>query len=394
MKKISLLLLPLAFLFYSECAAAGINFLENRTWKEILAQAKRENKLIFLDAYATWCGPCKYLQKEVFTDKEVGNYFNSKFINVKIDMEAGEGIELAELYNVASYPTLFFINGNGEVVHKYIGAMESEDFIELGKTAFNPETQYYPLKEKAKKNKLAPEDFHNWIHAAEKLEDEDLPGIVNSYISSVSYPVLGKDMLEIVMDHGSLNGKKQIDELFSNRDDVSATLGISEESFNARFLEKIVAFGFDRLVKDEINISQYESLIRAYYPEHVKLETKKARVNYFKSKKNSEKGLAELKELLSDPSYKLGANDMAGIMLEMIVTIGEEDREKEFINLVNSFRLQKEDADKTYYKDFTVALLYYSLEDLDNLEVYVKKLTDNENTPDSLLQFIIELLEE
>ena len=47
--------------------------------------------MIFLDAYASWCGPCKMLQKNVFTKKAVGDFYNSKFINVKMDMEKGEG---------------------------------------------------------------------------------------------------------------------------------------------------------------------------------------------------------------------------------------------------------------------------------------------------------------
>ena len=71
--------------------AQGITFIEGKPWKEVLALAKRSNKLIFLDAYATWCGPCKDLQRDVFTDNEVAKVYNPAFINVKMDMEKGEG---------------------------------------------------------------------------------------------------------------------------------------------------------------------------------------------------------------------------------------------------------------------------------------------------------------
>ncbi len=69
--------------------AAEIKFLENPTWTTVLAQAKKENKMIFLDAYATWCGPCKQMDSEVYTNSAVANFYNANFINVKYDMEKG-----------------------------------------------------------------------------------------------------------------------------------------------------------------------------------------------------------------------------------------------------------------------------------------------------------------
>jgi len=90
MKK--MLLVSALLIFFYSGFAAGINFVENKSWKEVLAMAREKNKLIFLDAYASWCGPCKYLQRDVFTDEEVGKFFNDVFINVKMDMEQGEGL--------------------------------------------------------------------------------------------------------------------------------------------------------------------------------------------------------------------------------------------------------------------------------------------------------------
>ncbi|MBO0952038.1 thioredoxin family protein [Fibrella forsythiae] len=112
--------------------SAGIQFTSAR-WADILKKAKAENKVIFLDAYASWCGPCKMLQKNVFTQKTVGDFFNKKFINVKMDMEKGEGPALAQVYPLEAYPTLLFINSSGRVVKKAIGYMSAEDLIEVGK---------------------------------------------------------------------------------------------------------------------------------------------------------------------------------------------------------------------------------------------------------------------
>jgi thioredoxin 1 len=111
----------------------GIQFTE-ASWREILKKAKAEKKVIFLDAYASWCGPCKMLQKTVFTKKEVGDFYNSKFINVKMDMEKGEGPALSQVYPLEAYPTLLFIDGNGRVLKKFIGAPKAEELIAIGKS--------------------------------------------------------------------------------------------------------------------------------------------------------------------------------------------------------------------------------------------------------------------
>lgn len=111
----------------------GIQFTD-AAWNSILKKAKAEKKIIFLDAYASWCGPCKMLQKNVFTRKEVGEYFNKRFINVKMDMEKGEGPLLSQRYPLEAYPTLLFIDGNGRVVKKVIGYQDPEKLIAIGKS--------------------------------------------------------------------------------------------------------------------------------------------------------------------------------------------------------------------------------------------------------------------
>ena len=116
----------------------GIKF-GKQSFAKTLEQAKKENKLIFLDAFASWCGPCKLLDKNVFPKKEVGDYFNANFLNLHIDMEKGEGIEIAKKYSIYSYPTLLFIDGDGKVVYKAAGYMSPQELISIAKEAVNPE---------------------------------------------------------------------------------------------------------------------------------------------------------------------------------------------------------------------------------------------------------------
>ncbi len=112
----------------------GMTFVE-KPFADLLAQAKKENKVIFIDAYTTWCGPCKMMAAKVFPLPEVGNVYNERFINAKFDMEKGEGPGLARRYSVMAYPTYLFVDGNGDIVHKGIGYIPQEEFLALADAA-------------------------------------------------------------------------------------------------------------------------------------------------------------------------------------------------------------------------------------------------------------------
>lgn len=136
---------------------------EESNFASILAKAKTEKKLVFMDAYASWCGPCKLMEKNVFTDKNVADFYNKNFINVRIDMEKGEGKELAMKYGVRSYPTFLFLNAEGEIVGKELGYIKSEEFLKLGKKNNNPQLVNTNLKDEFLKGKLDQAGLLNFI---------------------------------------------------------------------------------------------------------------------------------------------------------------------------------------------------------------------------------------
>lgn len=110
----------------------GIQFFEG-SWQEALEKAKKENKMIFLDAYASWCGPCKMMKLNTFTNKSVGKFYNSNFINVAIDMEKPDGLALAEKYNIEAYPSLLFIFADGVLLGKEVGYQRPNEFIRIAR---------------------------------------------------------------------------------------------------------------------------------------------------------------------------------------------------------------------------------------------------------------------
>ena len=121
MKKYILLIFACIYAIHLSAQNAGINFLHGTTWTEAVAKAKAENKLIFIDFYTQWCGPCLNMAQTVFSLPTVGYYYNQTFINLKIDAEEGEGITLAKKYGVRSYPTYAFIDpATEEIVHHIV----------------------------------------------------------------------------------------------------------------------------------------------------------------------------------------------------------------------------------------------------------------------------------
>ncbi|PKF74037.1 thioredoxin family protein [Chryseobacterium sp. PMSZPI] len=177
MKKITLF----SSLFIGALALAqGIKF-EDSNFATILAKAKKENKLVFVDAYASWCGPCKLMAKNIFPLQTVGDYYNSHFINAKIDMEKGEGVELAKKYNVKAFPTYLFIDGNGEAIHRTLGYVEEKDFIQFAKDAEDPTKRLTSLKQQFEKGEKNPEFLKN-LAILTIYNDADFSGrVLNRY---------------------------------------------------------------------------------------------------------------------------------------------------------------------------------------------------------------------
>lgn len=125
----------IALLSLSGLAQAQITF--HHDFQKVLEKAKVENKLIFVDAYTTWCLPCKIMDQRVFSQPEVGTFYNENFINVKLDMEKRGNLDLVSQWNIFGFPTFLFLHPNGDIIHKIIGAESSkEKFIERLLSAF------------------------------------------------------------------------------------------------------------------------------------------------------------------------------------------------------------------------------------------------------------------
>ena len=143
--------------------AQGIQF-EQGSWSEIKAKAKASKRPIFVDAYTTWCGPCKKMAKEVFTQENIGNYFNTTFINYQMDMEKGEGIEFAKQFEVNAFPTLLYFDSEGRLAFKAIGAKDETALLSQAKLALNPEYQLATYKKEYEEGGKTISDLTRYVN--------------------------------------------------------------------------------------------------------------------------------------------------------------------------------------------------------------------------------------
>lgn len=146
MKKLAYAILLLLPLLLTQCKSSkkstqglskrgGVEFVKSETLSDVLDKAAVEKKLVFVDFYATWCQPCKMMEKDVYPDIAISNFFNKNFINYKVDGEKGNGKNLAAIYNVRAYPTLVWLDSNGRVVERTEGAAYHTELMKLAKSA-------------------------------------------------------------------------------------------------------------------------------------------------------------------------------------------------------------------------------------------------------------------
>jgi hypothetical protein len=238
--------------------AQGIEF-QHDPWAETLAKAEKSGKLIFLDAYASWCGPCKMLTRNTFTDATVGKYFNKNFIAAKIDMELGEGPELAQKYGVQAYPTLLFINGKGELVHRGVGYMTPEQLLELGKAAFNPETQMGAMIKRYEAGTLNPELVVSLINTLEAAGDDRAATVANEYLKKQT-DFSNAENIELALRFGNDPKAGYFKQLMKEYDALLKELG--EEMLFAKIQDIYVRYHVNN---EGLAMADMDKLIRATY---------------------------------------------------------------------------------------------------------------------------------
>jgi thioredoxin-related protein len=164
----------------------GIQWEVDLNWKQIIARAKKSKKYIFLDCFTTWCGPCKRMDKEVYQNDTIGDYFNRQFLSVKLQMDTGINDDpkiqewysfakdVMQRYKIGAFPSFLFFSPNGKIVHKAEGFKKGNDFILLAEAALDSEKQYYTMVDNYVKGNLSIKKMPVLADMARKLGEVEM----------------------------------------------------------------------------------------------------------------------------------------------------------------------------------------------------------------------------
>jgi thiol-disulfide isomerase/thioredoxin len=275
MKKLALTILgALAIVGSGIAQNRSVEFQEG-SFTEGVAKAKAANKLIFMDAYTTWCGPCKYMASKIFTQDKVADFFNTNFVNLKFDMEKGEGIELAKRFSVKAYPTFLVLDTAGNVVHRIVGSAEADEFIEKAKAALSPKTSLLGQKNEYDKGNREPEFVKSYLNTLKTAYmEEDAKQVATAYLRSIKESDrVKKENWPIYNDFINDPSSKEFMFILTNRIKFTDAIGDSAISakIDAVFTEKAMTLLVNRksaaYTKEEA--SKLRKLISASKPDNV-----------------------------------------------------------------------------------------------------------------------------
>lgn len=272
MKIISYLLFGICISITLNVQAKGIEFFEG-TWEEAVAQAVLEEKIIFVDAYAEWCGPCKRMARDVFTDSEVGDFYNAQFINIKMDMEKPKNADFARQYPAQAFPTLYYIDFKGKVVHKVKGARDATGFIELGREALSKNDRSAIYMEAYEAGDRSPQLMYQYVKSLNKAGKPTLK-IANDYL--LSKPDLSdKNNLLFLLEAMTEMDSRIFDLAMENRRAI-------EEQSSKKIVEQRIALAAKATLKKALEYKS-EDLLEATQQEMKKYHSSEATVFYLES---------------------------------------------------------------------------------------------------------------
>lgn len=257
--------------------ADGIEFFHG-TWEEALAEATKQEKLLFVDAYAQWCGPCKRMAKTVFPQKEVGEFYNKNFINVKLDYEKKEADGFRKNYPVAAFPTLYYIDFNGEVIHAQKGAQKADGLIQVGKMALAKVDRSGDYAELYEKGERDPKLIYNYIKALNQAGKPSLK-VANDYLNNVE-DITAEQNLKIIYMSATEADSKIFDRLIEHRSKINKIYSTEEVDDK---IEKACFKTIGKAVEYQVEMLRDEAVdkMKTHCPDRAKKFATQADILYY-----------------------------------------------------------------------------------------------------------------
>lgn len=331
--------------------AQGIDFSRDADWATLLARAKQENKLIFVDAYAEWCGPCKMMDRKIFSDERVGAYYNANFVNAKIDMENGEGPTLAQEYSVRAYPTFLFVNAEGELVHQGLGYQPVETFLELGRAAAEG-GGIVGLRTEYEQGNREPKFLYDYAQMLAQADDDMAGEVAEAYLATqTDWSTL--DNMAFILDMTRSTDSKLFDYLANNRKAFIEAFGSGAVNNQLQNLVmRQLLEGHSSLPGPE----EMEVLYRQAYPDLAPMLISNFRVNYYSQAHDLENFVPAAIDYVKDYAW-----DDADQLNNIAWRFYEDVDNTKALKRALKWAQRSVKLDRQYMNLDTLAALYYKL---------------------------------
>lgn len=335
------------------------------TWQEAFAQAKKENKHVFVDAYTDWCHWCKVMDKETFTDPAIADYLNSEFIPIKMDMEKGFGIDVAMKFRVRAFPTTLYFNPDGEILHKVPGyEQDNSKFLDFLKEvraddrdrvfAYNSQdfTQEHPEFMKGvfgaggKRKKADVEEVNAWLENQEDYFTEEAWTVLSQAPTDEKYQ-------EMVMAHAdkyvAMYGGAEFDSYLISRM-VYPKVREAGKTKDKALYDQAMAMMAEYMIDDED---------KANYEENFEL-------SYLRASEDWRAYTQAADAILQ----KEGVEDRLGFANQVAWTLYEKCEDQDCLKMMEAWMLKVIDEQPSFAFVDTYAALLYKTGDLPRAKEY------------------------
>ena len=390
MKTVISIVLALAIIISVDAQSDGIEFA-NYNWEMALKEAKEQDKLIFVDCYTSWCGPCKWMASEVFPQKAVGDFYNENFVNVKLDMEKGEGILFAKAYGIRAYPTLMFIDANGNMVHKGLGGRDADQFLALGESATDENMQLGSLQMKYEKEEKSPELLKNYTLALKEAGDNTSGEMAMEYLKGQTDWKTSEN-LDFIMTVAPYDMSHPLFEYVANN--RSDFYGLRSQKEVDGYMKNVISYSMRRQKGGEQEVAAaYNKVFGADADRHIKEYRVAANMNN-QSEEGTEAFLTATKDFLK--KYEFGSWNMNNSVAWRIYEVTDDSK---MLKKAKTMAIKSIAEESNYFNNDTLAAICFKLKEKDEamkhaeLAIELAKAADMDHGDTMLLLERIHMLE-
>ncbi|HEY5122488.1 MAG TPA: thioredoxin domain-containing protein [Ignavibacteria bacterium] len=297
-----LVVIILIFFFSINAQTEEIKF-ETGNFKEVLQKAKQENKLLMIDFYTDWCGWCKKLDLEVYSEKNVAEFANLNQINWKIDAEKGEGPDVTKKYDIKVFPTIIFVDGEGNEIDRIIGYRPAKEFLETMKEFNRGENTKSSLQKILNENLDDPTANFKMGMKVLKNGDADIakgyfkqvvksdPGNNSGFTDDAEFELAKMEQTpEKIIEFIKLNPESNC-----LKDAYITTANFYVDSKDIRNIKKYYEIAFDKYGKNDSVLKKSYGNALVYYCYIVSIDDESKNQNYKDALKISEEAMEYMK---------------------------------------------------------------------------------------------------